>query len=187
MATEQMSRAERYRQRRQQGVTWKAPSGEEIRVKRLSLTDTAVVGKLPSNLQQIVYRAIDASTKLKAAPSPDDVDIDDVFGDLDGKAKLDAMRETSVQLAKLGWIDPKLVDEVTDPETQIGVDEADADDLLAYMGYVMSGQQEEAAPLATFPERSPGGMGPRHDGPAVLAAAESGSGDPQSILRRDSV
>lgn len=189
MATDQkpVSLASQYRKRRREGRPWTAPSGATIRIRSLSLSDHTVVGQLPTNLQQIVYKAIDASTKLNAAATEDDVDIDDVFGELNGEEKLIAMNDTSVRLAKIGWIEPRLVDTVTDEDLEIGVEEVDSDDLLAYMGMIFGGQQAEAEQLTPFPEQSSVGLGDRSDEPAIQPAAEPARETDTSVLRHDRV
>ncbi len=186
MATDQKSAslASQYRKRRKEGHLWTAPSGASIRVRKLSLSDYAVVGQLPDNLQQIVYKVIDVSTKLRATPTNDDTDIDDVFGDLTGEEKLVAMRDTSIRLAKLGWIEPKVVDTVKDEDTEVGVDEVDADDMLAYMAMIFGAQQQEAQRLTPFPGKPAANMGPRSDEPAILATTERPTGDAAGGVQR---
>lgn len=181
-----MSRATRYRKQRQQGVEWFPPSDPDmpIRVRKLTITDHAVINQFPDNLQKVIFDQIEGDGVLRGEPE----EPKGLFGGMNGKQLLETQRDLSVRMAKLGWIEPRLVDEVTDPEHEIGVDEVEDADLVAYMTWVFSGHQTEARQVATFPDRPQGGVGPRSAEPAVLAATERHTGAPGGgILRSDAV
>ena len=186
--TQAQGAARSYRERTQQGTLWLAPSGNEIRIRKLNLADYTIIDRLPDHLQQRVYAIIDASGNLKG-----DAADDDPFEGLDGKGKLDTMRDLSIRFAKVGWIAPRLVDTVNDPDTEIGVDEIDttpelANDLIAYLTMVFSGNYSEAQQVATFPGQPAGGVGAGLDGSTLQPTSErhagvAGSGD----IRPDAV
>jgi hypothetical protein len=181
-----LSRAERYLQRQQEGVEWLAPSGLEVLIRDLDISDHAVLGSFPSNLQQMIYRSTERSAALRS--DPDDAAGFSPFEGLGGKELLEREYEIGTALCKLGWVDPQVVDEVTDPTTQISVTKVNSRDRRAYMARIFGGQAQEAQQLAGFSGQPHGGVGagsalPAVQPDAVGTAASGGEG----VLGRDSV
>lgn len=175
-----------YRQRRDQGKPWRAPSGAIVRVRSLDITDHAVLARFPDYLRAVIYQVIERSPSLK--PAEDDDVTDALFAGLSGEELLNREAEIGQTLCKLGWIEPAVVDEVTDPDIQISVAELDAQDRRGYMEWVFGAYAQEAQPLATFPAGSAGRVGPV----STVQAESQGSqraapaGDVR-VLARDSV
>lgn len=178
--------ASSYRQRRTQGTVWTAPSGAEIRVRMLDITDHAVIGVFPTDLQEMIYAAIERSNALRGDATDEDAN---PFAGLSGKEMIEREYEIGTTLCTLGWIEPQVVATVTDPETQISIDEVEARDRRAYMTYVFDGNAQEAQKLATFPGQSAGGVGVGPTVPAVRPDAILTHGDHSAtgVERRDSV
>jgi hypothetical protein len=175
-----------YRRRRQEGTLWTAPSGGQVRIRKLTITDHAMINSLPDNLRKVVYDVIDADTRLRG--EADDDDEIDPFGGMTAEEKLETLHDLSIRVSRLGWLDPRIVDEVRDPDHEITVDEADENDMLEYMTMVFKSNFTEAQPMATFPDRPAGGVEPRPDVPAVSPAAQPGDADDgERLLRADSV
>lgn len=181
------SAASSYRQRRQQGTEWDAPSGATVVIRELDITDHATIGKLPDHLRQSIYQQIEASAKLRADVSDEDA-VPAFMDGLTGEQMLSEEYEIGVALCKLGWIAPQVVDEVSDPDTQIGVDELDARDRRAYMGRVFGDIQQEAQQLSTFHRQPGSGVGSGPDGTTVQPASEQPVGvEASGVLQRDAV
>lgn len=145
--------ASAYRQKREQGTLWHAPSGAVVRIRDLDISDHAVIGQFPDNLQQLVYRQIEQSAKLRTTKAPDiEQAAASLFDGLSGKELLDSTYQLGVMCCKLGWMEPRVVDTVDDPDTEIGVDEIDAQDRTAFMARVFNGDEADA--MATFPGQS---------------------------------
>lgn len=162
----QISTASAYRQRRNAGTEWEAPSGAVVRVRDLDITDHAVIGTFPSALQQMIYKSIESSATLRSKPSEDIDDEANPFAGLSGDEVLSREYEIGIALVKLGWIEPQVVDVVTNEDTQLAVNEVDSRDRRAYMERVFGGSGVEAQQFATFPEQPAGSVGPR---PALSA------------------
>ncbi|MGI8404981.1 MAG: hypothetical protein ACR2OE_09510 [Thermomicrobiales bacterium] len=157
----QISTASAYRQRRNAGTEWEAPSGAVIRVRELDLSDHAVIGSFPSELQQMIYKAIEASATLRGKPSEDIDDDANPFAGLSGDEVLAREYEIGTKLVKLGWIEPQVVDVVEDEDIQISVDEVDSRDRREYMLRTFGVSGGEAKQFATFPEQPAGSVGSR--------------------------
>jgi len=185
--TQASASASSYRQRTQQGTIWHAPSGEAIRVRDIDIADHAVLNQFPDNLRQVVYRGIERSASLKPSETPEDDDID-VFAGLSGEDLLKSQGDIAIQLCKMGWIMPRVVDVVEDEDTEISVDELLKSDARAYMTHVFGSNAMEAQALAPFPGGSPGSVRPVPGLPGVPrpAVPTAPAGDPR-ILARDSV
>ena len=156
--TQKITTASAYRQRRQQGTEWTAPSGAVVLVRELDISDHAVANKLPGAIRQRVYDMIAQSASLRTGGS-DDSD-DNPFGGMSGEELLQVEAETGTVLCKLGWVNPQVVDEVEDPNTQISVDELDPRDRRAFMVRVFGGNHQEAQELAGFRRESAGDVRP---------------------------
>lgn len=165
-----ISGAKAYRKRRQEGTIWEAPSGAEVRVRELDISDHAVLNTFPDALQKMIYASIEKSAALRTEDDDDDEGVNP-FAGLSGEEVVQREYEIGTTLCKLGWLEPQVVDEVTDEETQIGVDEVESADRRAYMTRVMGGYSAEAQKLAPFPEQPAGGVGAGSAVPAVQPAA----------------
>lgn len=181
-----LSRAAAYRQKRQQGTEWTAPSGMPILIRDLDISDHMVVNQFPEYLRKMVYDTIEHSAALRTE-SEDEEGFNPLQG-LDGEEIARREYEISVTLCKLGWIDPQVVDEVTDEDRQIAVSDLDPRDRRAFMARVFTGAEQEAAQLSSFRDGSGGDVGPVPavpgvPGDAVGADATGGVG----VLRSDSV
>src|SRR5690606_17710093 len=118
------------------------------------IADHAVINQFPAYLRQMVYDVIERSATLRPdAPEGDEAS---PFAGLSGEELIQREYEIGVALVKVGWIDPQVVDEVTDEETQISVADVDPRDRRAYMGRVFGVQAAEASALSTFPDRPAG-------------------------------
>jgi hypothetical protein len=182
-----MSRAEAFRQSLKKGTRWVSSSGMEVLVRDLDITDYAVLSKFPDHLRNQIYRVIERSASLR--PDASDADMNPFEG-LGGEELTRTMAETGTLLCKLGWIDPQVVDEVTDPDTQISVEDlAEKPDVRReYMTHVFGGQAVEAQRLTTFPERPADGVGTGSDVSAVRPDAEpTAAFGNAGILRSDGV
>jgi hypothetical protein len=162
----QISTASAYRQRRNAGTEWEAPSGAVVRVRELDITDHAIIGTFPSELQQMIYKSIAASATLRGKPAEELDDEANPFAGLPGDEVLNREYEIGIALVKLGWIEPQVVDVVTDEDTQISVHEVDSRDRREYMLRSFGTSGLEAKQFATFPEQPAGSVGP---GPALSA------------------
>lgn len=165
--------ASAYRQRRQEGKEWIAPSGAVVRVRELDIADHVIINQFPDYLRQSIYKVLTASSKLGAKDDNQEAD-DDInpFSDLSGEELMAREYEIGTTLCKLGWISPAVVDEVTDPDAEIGIDELEAVDRRAYMARVFGGYQQEAQQLAPFPDRPAGSLGVVRGVPDVPPVAE---------------
>jgi hypothetical protein len=185
--------ASAYRQRRQQGQEWTAPSGAVVLVRSLDLTDHVILNQFPDYLQQTMYHELEASTKLQSTAKDDDADEAEdenavsFLTNVSGEEIMKRERELGVTICKLGWISPQVVDEVTDPDAQIGVDELDSTDRRAFMAKVFAEYRGEAQQLAGFPAGSGARVEPVQRVPAVQDPPQSAPPAGAAIFRADSV
>jgi hypothetical protein len=103
--------ASSYRQRRQEGQIWRAPSGEPVRVRTLDLSDHVILNQFPDYLRQMIYKQIAGSAKLRIVGENSDQELDEEdsspFDGLSPEEVLQREYELGIVLCKVSWIAPR--------------------------------------------------------------------------------
>ena len=177
------SAAQSFRRRRREGSLWTAPTGEMVRVRDLDISDHVILDQFPDHLRQMVYRTVERSAALKGDVPPDD----DLFAGLSGEELIRTQAEIADTLCRLAWIDPQIVDEVTDPDHEVTFDDVPVSVRRAFMAHVFGTQAQEAQALSRFPGRSAGNVGALPAVQDVRPTAQPGDAPDPTVVRADGV
>lgn len=146
------------------GTPYTLPKSKvEVLVRRPSIITLLRSNVIPLPLQERINTLVMAGSRGRGDDAVQDV----VQG---GIGALMEFLDLADIVCIAGFVDPQVVstpDQITDPDTQICVDDMDPDDRLAYWRYVIGQEATAAAPVAEFPDQSNRRLDSGRDGEAV--------------------